>query len=152
MRRQPLSAMRILGFFVFLSLPVDAVCRYTHENGAALIPSDQTVKDNVTGLIWQRAQATSTMTQTAAISYCTSLNINGSTFRLPTVRELSSLVDFNTSSPSIDSTAFPGTSSSYFWTSTIYQPIPTYAWYVYFNNGNVYTGSFSDTNFARCVR
>ncbi|MBH1988894.1 MAG: DUF1566 domain-containing protein [Myxococcaceae bacterium] len=135
-----------------LAWPLLAICRYTNENGAALTPSDQTVRDSVTGLVWQRTQAASTMSQTSAASYCASLNLNGFSFRLPTVRELSSLVDFNTSSPSIDSTAFPGTSSNYFWTSTTYQPIPTYAWVVDFYGGFVDFNAMGGDNSVRCAR
>ena len=150
-----IEMLTMVGIFWLNSLLADfahATCRYTNENGGTLISTDQTVKDNVTGLIWQRAQAGTTMSQTAAISYCTSLSLNGFTFRLPTVRELSSLVNWGNFNPSIDPIAFPNTTANLFWSSTPYQPSPTSAWFVYFGSGGVGSNSVTSSYYVRCAR
>ena len=55
---------------------------------------DGTVRDNVTALVWQKAFAPSAMTQGAALTYCAGLALPGGGWRLPTVTDLQTLVDF----------------------------------------------------------
>jgi hypothetical protein len=76
------------------------------------------VRDTLTGLVWQQQGSTTKMTWADAQSYCSAL---GSDFRLPTLKELDSLVDPTvTSGPTLDQTAFPSTVGEAFWTSTPY--------------------------------
>ena len=152
MKIQQFKLTWVLGIFLFVAMPVDALCRYTNENGTSLTSADQTVKDAVTGLIWQRMQANITMNQTTANVYCNALSLNGFFFRLPIVRELSSLVNFNRSNPCIDPIAFPNTAANYFWSSTLYQPSPGNAWIVDFYYGDVNYNGLSSARYVRCVR
>jgi PKD repeat protein len=56
---------------------------------------DGTVTDHNTGLIWQRSNSTA-MLWTSAASYCDSLVLGGqSDWRLPNIKELYSLIDFD---------------------------------------------------------
>ncbi len=95
--------------------------RYTDEHGNPLNGTSTQVKDQVTRLIWQRTQASSTYNWTAALSYCsTTLTLGSQTWRLPTVRELGTLVDYTIAppGPTINVTAFPGTAQNAFWASS----------------------------------
>jgi hypothetical protein len=74
--------------------------------------SVETVTDNWTGLTWQRQQAGKNYAD--AGTYCSQL---GNGFRLPTTKELLSLIDPTAYSPAIDRNAFPNTSSDRFWSS-----------------------------------
>jgi hypothetical protein len=68
---------------------------------------DQTVTDNVTGLMWQQAIAPGTYSYAAALAYCPTLTLGGhSDWRLPSIIELISLVDYG-SSTAINGTYFP---------------------------------------------
>jgi len=60
-------------------------------------------------------------------------------WRLPTRKELISLVDNSVASPgpTVDSNWFPNTQGSRFWTSSPYAYNTTLAWHVYFGDGNV---------------
>ncbi|MBI5546720.1 MAG: DUF1566 domain-containing protein [Deltaproteobacteria bacterium] len=112
-----------------------------------------TVRDNKTGLTWQRGVPTSYYSWANAQSYCQALNLGGfsSGWRLPTKKELETLVDRRDNNPSIDSTAFPNTPSEWFWTSTPYASAGS-AWYVYFDFG---FSDYGDTTYickVRCVR
>ena len=74
------------------------------------------VRDTLTGLVWQQQGSTSAMKWTDALTYCSSF---GSGFRLPTVKELDSLVDPTLpSGPSLDTAAFPSTGTNRYWTSS----------------------------------
>jgi hypothetical protein len=53
------------------------------------------VRDVETGLIWVQTSNLTLLSQADAISYCAGLGLNGHTWRLPSVNELSSLVDDN---------------------------------------------------------
>jgi hypothetical protein len=69
------------------------------------------VRDTLTGLVWQEQGSPTAMTWADAQSHCSSL---GSGFRLPTARELLSLLGLS-SGPT---TPFPGGVPGPFWTST----------------------------------
>jgi len=73
-------------------------------------------------------------------------------WRLPTIEELLSLVDYTRCKPAID-TAFFRCESSWYWSSTPDAESPSvYAWYVYFNYGGSYVYLRSGTAFVRAVR
>lgn len=61
-------------------------------------------------------------------------------WRLPTVKELESIVDFGRSGPAIDAQFFPHTPDSYFWSSTPSAGDAGIAWYVSFNHGSASQG------------
>ena len=115
---------------------------------------DQTVTDDVTGLMWQKTVPTASYTVAQASSYCSALTLAGyDDWRLPTRIQLASLVDVRTSPPCIDTTYFPGTLPVYFATSSA----PTGAsassvFLVNFDNGSTdYLNSASMVS-VRCAR
>jgi len=87
--------------------------RYTASSG--------TVLDTKTRLVWQQPFAPSSMTWAAAKSYCAGLGatLAGTGWRLPTIKELQTLVDVSVATgPSIDPTFFPNGGPGSFWSST----------------------------------
>jgi hypothetical protein len=112
------------------------------------------VTDTQTGLIWQQGMSSTTGVAWAdAPAYCSTLNLNNQTWRLPSLRELQTLVD-ESKTPAIDLTAFPSTPSAYFWTSNVFTGNPGNAWVVDFAYG--FTRGFgidvTVANPVRCVR
>lgn len=79
-------------------------------------------------------------------------------WRLPTIDELRTIVDFTApgcfyTDPCIDTTAFGPTLPHFYWTSTMYQGDPSYAFDVLFLSGAVYADSKTTNWFhARAVR
>jgi hypothetical protein len=119
--------------------------RYTIDHGA--------VTDVKTKLTWQQAASSTTYTQAGAASVCATLSLNGGRWRLPTVKELVTLVDVSVASgPTIDATAFPGTPSGPFWSSTPSAEAAGVAWALYFSGGNAYSDEVSNSDYVRCVR
>lgn len=140
-------------------LSKDLTLNYTDNN-------DFTIKDNATGLIWQKCfkgrnnNATctddpgisDTATWADAITYCSSLVLAGKTWRLPQINELNSIVDTTKASgATIDTVSFPSTAVSVYWSSTT-TGTTNFAWLVNFSNGSV-GGDIKTTNTmrVRCV-
>lgn len=102
------------------------------------------VTDSRTSLIWQRCSAGQTwrgstctgtasmFTHEAALAYAqTQIG-----WRLPNVKELSSLVDKTKSNPTIDSTAFPAVALSWYWSSSPFVGHSSLAWLISFGSGD----------------
>jgi hypothetical protein len=139
---------------VFLLLvaraPADAPAgQYTIDAAAG------TVTDTKTGLVWQRDIPAGTYTWASAKAYCSSLGLAGGGWRLPSMKVLQTLVDESRVNPAIDLTAFPGTPSDWFWTSSAVAGSSGVAWVVYFGDGYPDGYGFGDVgvnNRVRCVR
>lgn len=118
--------------------------------------------DNRTGLMWvtspNDAGMSGTYTWGNAITACESLIGGAGTYagysdwRLPNIKELVSIVDYGRQNPAINTTYFPNTQNSYYWSSTTYVPLTTLAWFVYFNYGGMNGDVKTIANYVRCVR
>ena len=99
------------------------------------------IKDHVTGLMWQKATAPGTYTWQQAVDYCNNLSLGDHTdWHLPTVKEISTLVDVSIKLPGplINSTYFPNTEQSDYWSSTTFAVTPGSAYFMDFESGIVY--------------
>jgi hypothetical protein len=117
--------------------------RYAISNG--------TVLDTKTRLTWQQIAPSQTYTWADATHYCHTLSLNGSGWRLPTMRELVTLVDIRQIALMIDGTAFPGTPAQWFWAATLALS-PSNAWAVDFYSGGTGPYPMSTAYYVRCVR
>jgi hypothetical protein len=135
--------------------PADASApggRYVVTNGGT---SSGTVYDSKTRLTWQQTTSSIPYTRADAKTYCAGVgsSLGGTGWRLPTLKELQSLVDYSqTTPPMIDSTAFPGTPSDFFWSASPLAGSSSGAWDVYFGNGQTGFCGVSGTFNVRCVR
>ena len=84
----------------------------------------------------------------AAVNANTVALCGATDWRLPTQRELLSIVHAGTDDPSIDPTYFPNTVSSWHWTASTFVSYPYYAWTVYFGHGHAF-GSEKSLNLGR---
>lgn len=115
-------------------------------------PTADTVLDSRTGLTWQRNVATTPSTWAEAIASCGALALDGTGWRLPSMKELQTLLDLGRQNPALDPAAFPGAPSNEAWTSTPLTGSTTDAWYVNFWFGITNTLARSTTTWVRCVR
>ena len=80
---------------------------------------------------------------------------NYSDLRLPTEKELMSIVDYSVPypGPTIHTAYFPDSYASYYWSSTTVVGVPYRAWSVGFYYGDVYGSYDKNVNYyVRCVR
>lgn len=120
---------------------------------ASLNASDL-IYDNTTSALWQNTKENShlTMTHKQAKDYCSRLTIEQySDFRLPTVKELQTLVDFNKRKPAILS-AFNHVASDVYWSSTIDVYRNDSVWAVDFKTGSVKSTGTTYDRHIRCVQ
>jgi hypothetical protein len=117
--------------------------RYTHTS--------DTEYDTKTRLTWQKAPDPTPVTYGAAVSYCLGL---GSGWRMPTLKELQTIVDDSRVDPSIDDvfqTGDAGTGATdTFWAGPL-QNNGINAAYVFFGNGFTAYGPSTQTFRVRCV-
>lgn len=136
-----------------LAVPAHAdapVGRYTVSGG--------TVYDTKTKLTWQQAVQMPAMYGAAGQTYCATVSstLGGSGWRLPTIKELATLVDYSqTTGTAIDQNYFPNTPADWFWSSTPLAGLSTEVWALYLASGGV-DASHMDLDgeiaFVRCVR
>lgn len=121
------------------------------------------VTDQKTGLIWRRCVeglhwngqtcggSAGTYTRKAASDLAASeASKSGVAWRLPNIRELSTIANINRANPAIDPKAFPATPAGSVWSSSPEVDNPDFAWYVNFGDG--YAHYDYDRSYAYHVR
>jgi hypothetical protein len=108
--------------------------------------------DAFTKLTWQRAVAHDNFTWEGAKSHCETLDSNGGGWRLPSLRELLTLVDVTRVEPATDTLAFPDTPSEFFWSSSPSSAPVGSAWGVNFTRGSSGAGLVATKAHVRCTR
>lgn len=128
--------------------------------------TDGTVKDNLTGLVWMKnANCWGTMTWNAALAKVAALNavVNPATctgytgnhrdWRLPSIRELTSLEDLSRTNPVLPvGHPFSGVQANDYWSGSAVASRTSNAWYVNLYNGYVYASGNSGSNYVWPVR
>jgi hypothetical protein len=120
--------------------------------------TDGTVTDRNTLLTWQQGEYGILYWQ-EAISYCSRLtlpNTTGRPWRVPTIKELSSLVNYSKQNPAIDTLMFPDTRTgpyTMYWSSTSLA-YTDFAFAVNFTNGDIdiWSNLLGSSGRVRCVR
>ncbi len=114
--------------------------------------TNETIIDNITGLIWQKEDDSKLRKWSDASEYCDgiSLNENGD-FRLPTIHELVSITDKARFNPAINPIFINTKNSSNYWSSSLDNSDTLNAWFVFFYAGHALSGSKDSLNYIRCV-
>ena len=136
----------------------------TTPAGRFLVHGNGTVTDTATGLIWAQCAeglSGSACTEGTAATFTwadalirarDSTHAGYTDWRLPNVKELSSIVEERCYDPAINLAVFPNTPSSYFWSASPYGRSSDNAWNVYFYDGYASYYGRSYDNHVRLVR
>ena len=132
------------------------------------INNDGTVSDTKTGLIWKKCSegqsgvdcrigTATTYTWQGALQQAQRVSNNGffagyKNWRLPSIKELNSIVEEQCSQPSINLAVFPESQSNAYWSSSPFASSSSVAWYVFFGYGSSNYGGKNDDHFVRLVR
>ena len=144
------------------SIPASTPNSQLQDNG------DGTITDRKTGLIWKQCVeglsgntcaigSAETFNWQQALQRAQTVNSSGgfagfSDWRLPTIKELSSLVEHQCVDPAINLTRFPNASNHWLWSSSAVAGSADNAWGVYFNGGSTDWYNEDDYNQVRLVR
>ena len=164
--RFPFSLVRSSSSVALVALAVvlgsNRMARADAPSSQYSIPESKSavVVDRKTKLIWERSPQTDLRSFADAQAYCASLQLEGATgWRLPTMRELMTIVDVRARNPAIDRKAFPSTAyAEPYWTSTVYGDTSgcknkSCTWLVDFGSGSAGpTSSTYNQGRVRCVR
>jgi hypothetical protein len=118
------------------------------------VAASGTVYDTRTKLTWQQTAPSPTYTWADAKTHCAGVgaSLGGAGWRLPTVKELQTIVDDSTTNPSMDATVFPAPPDYDFWSSSPVADSSSYAWRVNFGYGTTFCVDVSRMYLVRCVR
>ena len=124
---------------------------------------NDSVTDNLTGLMWSRktldinddglVDAGDAVDWEDALAWCENLVLAGyDDWRLPSIKELKSIVKDDADSPAVDTRYFPDTLVSPYWTSTTVYHAPGSAWFVGFQKGDCHYDLKTRQYHIRAVR
>lgn len=138
------------------------VSAVTHTSGTGTFAEDRTAYPTYwRQTVWTASAANlttpSTKNWTTSITNFEALEYAGYTdWYLPNVKQLVSIVNYQNSSPSIDTTYFPNTKTFKYWTGTTFKLSTGSAWYVYFGSAGMsdfgYVSTTSKSNSDQYVR
>ena len=148
---------------------VNAACNVnvsaSAPNSRYTINADGTITDDDTKLIWMRCSIGQTWSGSGCSgspsnhTWQSALNTaydyefaNSSDWRLPDIKELSSLIEQQCYNPSINENIFPDTPAEQYWTSSPYASSARYGWNVSFYLGYNHHNFKTDEFFVRLVR
>ena len=149
------NSLRLVGALAAVAMALAAPAgAATALAGRYTYPAAGTVYDTKTKLTWQQTAPSATYAWADAKTYCAGVGatLGGTGWRLPTMKELQTIVDESRSIPSIDPTAFPGAPAADFWSSSPVAGSPSLAWYVNFSLGFSNYGGMTFAGDVRCVR
>jgi len=118
--------------------------------------NNDAIRDNNTGLVWEKSPRTATATWNGARFTCINKNVGGQKgWRLPSIPDLASLIDPSVAPPGPTLPSghpFHNVQSAGYWSATTSAEDSSDAWFVYFGIGFVDHDSKTHTGHAWCVR
>lgn len=114
--------------------------------------SNGTVFDTKSQLTWEQNPSMPLVSFDAANAYCQGLSLAGGNWRLPSIKEIQTIVDETRVDPAIDPAVFPNTPLAKFWSSTRMAGDPASAWEIHADYGATGVDDVAALHNVRCVR
>jgi len=115
------------------------------------INTEHTVKDNYTGLVWQKEDDGTKRTWEEANEYCKTLPLSKRTWSLPSIKELNYLTDVTQVNKPAFNAEYFNLKEYYYWTKTKKENKADNYWVVYFKYGYDYWDSKGSKDYVLCV-
>ena len=146
------SAVLIIGLLCFFVIPIDALGAQS-DGRFTLVMNGMAVKDNQTGLIWEREPDREHDVWSRSNERCATKDVGGQKgWRGPSVDELKTLIDPGQRDPALPpGHPFTNIKSAIYWTSTPDPKDDIVAWQVSFFSGEPVTDQKSGTRRMWCV-
>ena len=131
---------------VVLLLGINSFAEEKHGNSV--------VTDKINAIYWQDNSSSQKSSKDwgDAVLYCDELILNGvGHWRLPTFKELFSIVDYTRVHPAINP-VFSFVGEGTYWTSTGFAPSRSRAWTIDFRTGKTYYNYTTTNHAVRCVK
>ncbi len=155
----------LIGTFLCLAIQVPVLAQNCNDNMAATTPAshfhdnrDGSITDQRTGLRWSQCSLGQTwdngscLGEARALPYAIVELIAKDRWRLPTLTELSSLIELRCSQPAINNALFPTVTGGVYWTSTRFVNRDGSFWQVHFLHGEAVPEKADSVAFVRWVR
>jgi len=119
---------------------------------------DGSITDQQTGLQWSRCslgqywEDNTCQDEARALPYAIVALVAEEGWRLPSISELSSLVNLRCSNPAIDNNIFPATAPAVYWSATRFISRDGYFWQVHFLHGEALPEKADSLAYVRWVR
>ena len=107
------------------------------------------VDDALNNIIWENLDNTQKASYEEAKDICEFKNDDGKSWRLPSVEELYSIVNYNYLKPSLNTNIFSKMQNRYYWSDDKF--LANEAFVVGFSIGSVATSALEEKSFFRCV-
>lgn len=114
--------------------------------------NDEGIIDSFNGVIWHDLKAIDRKAKYSfkeAQNFCESLELGDRSWRLPTLDELYSIVDYSTHRPTLDTAVFGQMMHRYYWSDDEFNDKQSYV--VGFKLGSVATSDRKNRSYVRCV-
>lgn len=115
---------------------------------------DGTVTDTITNFMWQQSDDDASRDYQTAVDYCQNLTLGGyADWRLPHIKEYSTIFYRFTNASVLDPTVFAGLETSY-WSKTEFPTDSSLAmrWYIYGYFPRILSQDKGEANYVRCIR
>ena len=154
------SGSRLLCMVLCVIVAVDVAASFAEQGSVsppsgrfAVVSDGAAVKDAQTGVIWEQSPDLFYGAWIEAIAHCEAKQLGGQTgWRLPSIKELSTLIDSSQKDPALPAGhPFGNIKSSIFWSSTPSETDDIVAWHASFFSGEVVTDQKSQTRRAWCM-
>ena len=134
---------------------INSLAHNINPNSMNFVKKGDVVIDKDRKLMWQDNKSLNSQKQMnwqQARKYCKNLKLAGhKDWRLPTIQELSTIIDLDRYNPAI-AKEFKNVKSDWYWTNTSCASNSNDAWGLYFKYGSDYHDYKNSSAYVRCVR